>query len=343
MKYVVIIFALTALTSLSTALLAESSIPVQSYESSSKKPDTDKTPHSLFAQDPNDSRSMLADSNPADDYIDPYDVDNGGVEGDGYVDPYDVRPKLFRKPKPPVTQPPSAMPPMQKKYVPPAEQQQSRPAQKPDETFQSPQSPSLDLSIPAETSKEPAKPSAFSEWENPLKKWWSRPGEDRPEVDPKDLGIQLGFSYVGAFSGSVLGLFGGFIVGNIYQEVASCGRCWLDIAVGGSVLGAGLAASSGSYYFGNNDNQIASWKATLAGGLLPIALVEGFMGDNKPVSKSISYMVLMPLGATLGYHMTRRKRAEGERDFFELLFYGDTWVSANPETKTVALNMNYRF
>ncbi len=183
-------------------------------------------------------------------------------------------------------------------------------------------------------------PKFFKDWKQA---WNDRLTEPQPPVTINDIGRELGAGYVGVFGGSVVGLFGGFVIGSVYSELAGCRRCWLDIAVAGSIMGSSFLTSTGVYMFGNSENQLGSMKATILTSLVPVLLAEGLYSDAKRVRKSGFYLLTLPLFATLGYNMSRHYRKPGETPWIDNIFEDDTWVSIDPAEKILAFNFIKRF
>ena len=164
----------------------------------------------------------------------------------------------------------------------------------------------------------------------------------KPPLNWSQVGSEIGAGYVGAFGGSVLGLFSGFLIGSVYDASSDCDRCWVNVAANMATLGAGLGATAGVYMFGNNDKQLGSISATYVATLLPILVGTVMYTDSKQINKSGFYLATMPLLAVVGYNLTRYYRGKDDKPLFENIFIDDLWVSKSSDN-TLALNIKLKF
>ncbi|HFE38826.1 MAG TPA: hypothetical protein ENK06_10485 [Gammaproteobacteria bacterium] len=164
----------------------------------------------------------------------------------------------------------------------------------------------------------------------------------KPPLNWSQVGAETGAGYVGAFGGSVVGLFGGFLAGSLYDAVSNCDRCWVDVAVNMSTLGAGLGTAAGVYMFGNNEEQLGSISATYLATVLPVLVGTVAYTDSRQINKSGFYLLTMPLFAVVGYNLTRYHRGENDKPLFDNIFIDDMWVSKNTG-EVLALNVKFTF
>jgi len=167
-------------------------------------------------------------------------------------------------------------------------------------------------------------------------------GGEKPPLDWSQVRTEVGMGFGGAFGGSVIGLFSGFILGSIYDGMSSCDQCWKDTAVFTGTLGASLGASTAVYMMGNNETQLGSAYMTLGGSLLPAIFGFFYFDDESQLQKSGFYIITMPLFATLGYNASRHYRKKNEKALFENIFYDDMWVSRNSSNMLV-LNVKFKY
>ena len=164
----------------------------------------------------------------------------------------------------------------------------------------------------------------------------------KPPLEWPQVGTEIGAGYAGAFGGSVIGIFSGFLIGSAYDALSSCEQCWVDVATNMSTLGATLGASAGVYMFGNNDTQQGSLAATYIGAVLPVLVGTIAYRGSRQLSRSGFYLATMPLTAALGFNLSRHYRQKGEKSLFDDFFVDDMWVSKGRDD-VLAFNMSWKF
>jgi len=164
----------------------------------------------------------------------------------------------------------------------------------------------------------------------------------KPPLKWSQVGTEIGAGYAGAFGGSVIGIFSGFLIGSAYDALSSCEQCWVSVAANMSTLGATLGASAGVYMFGNNDEQQGSLAATYIGAVLPVLVGTIAYRGSRQLSRSGFYLATMPLTASLGFNLSRHYRQKGEKSLFDDFFADDMWVSKG-RGDVLALNMGWKF
>ena len=292
------------------SVAAEKGVPTLDEHSSSKN--AIKSPRSLLGADPYGS---------ANSGIDPYDVDGPGV------DPYDINDNAIVNPN----------------------REHNRPnLRKPSSSQTSP--PNNSSNHDNESWFEQSAPNRQSTKNNDSSqyKWpWDTNSvqgrKNKPPLNLKRVGSQLGMGYLGAFTGGVVGMFGGFVVGSLYGNLAHCSRCWLDYATAGSMLGATALTAGAVYQTGNSKQQLGSFYFTVVSALTPVILAEGLYSKDSNVKKGEFYFALMPIMATIGYNLSRHKRKPGEAGIFDKYLFHDGWVSMDPVNKVLAYNVNFHF
>lgn len=177
-----------------------------------------------------------------------------------------------------------------------------------------------------------------------FKNWKKINFEDpKPEIDWSQVRIEIGAGYVGAFGGSIAGVFSGFLLGSLVEGVGACNRCWVSYAVNMSTIGATLGGSAGVYMFGNNRTQQGSAITTYMGTLLPLMVGAIAYNESRQLNKNGFYLLTMPLMATLGYNLSRHYRKKGEEPLFDNFLEADEmWVSKDREN-LLALNARWTF
>jgi len=162
----------------------------------------------------------------------------------------------------------------------------------------------------------------------------------KPPLNWSQVGTEIGAGYLGAFGGSMLGLFSGFMIGTLYDAVSPCERCWVDVAINMTTIGAGLGATAGVYMFGSDNQQQGSISVTYMSTIIPVLIGTVAYRDSRQINKSGFYLMTMPLFAAVGFNWTRHYRGAKDKPLFENLFIDDMWLSqASPE----ALEFNIRF
>ncbi len=162
----------------------------------------------------------------------------------------------------------------------------------------------------------------------------------KPPLNWSQVGTEIGAGYIGAFSGSMLGLFSGFMIGTLYDAVSPCERCWVDVAINMTTIGAGLGATAGVYLFGSDDQQQGSISATYVSTIIPVLIGTVAYRDSRQIKKSGFYLMTMPLLAAVGFNLTRHYRGKEDKPLFENLFIDDMWIS---QASSDALEFNIRF
>jgi len=164
----------------------------------------------------------------------------------------------------------------------------------------------------------------------------------KPPLKWPQVGMEIGAGYAGAFGGSVIGIFSGFLIGSAYDALSSCEQCWVDVAANMSTIGATLGASAGVYMFGNDDKQQGSLASTYIGAVLPVLVGTIAYRGSKQINRSGFYLATMPLTAALGFNLSRHYRQKGEKSLFDNLFADDMWVSKSRDD-VLAFNMSWKF
>jgi outer membrane lipoprotein SlyB len=112
--------------------------------------------------------------------------------------------------------------------------------------------------------------------------------------------------------GGVIGLSAVLVTGNAVARVT--GRDpddpwdpWMDYWLGAAVLaGYPLASTTGVYLAGSRGNQRGSFLATLGGTLA--GAVAGLALDDALNANGQVYMMMVPVGGTIGFNLSRRYR-----------------------------------
>jgi hypothetical protein len=143
---------------------------------------------------------------------------------------------------------------------------------------------------------------------------------EKPPVSEDRIAVEI----IGAAAvGTILGITGGYIGGKLYEGCSGF-LCEFDGILIGWSIGYPLGSAIGVYIAGNTGNEIGSFPSTLLGSILGqlgglggVAIAIALAGEGEGEGEGelavglggVLFFVGSPIGATIGFNLTRRYKS----------------------------------